>query len=77
MGKWNELTETTNLSRHGKSYDGKHWGEPKKFSENWTPICEMFDKKIYSHPWIKNSTNKNLSVKTLTPHHLISVSSLH
>ncbi len=66
MGKWNKLTKA-NLSRHG---------EYGKFGENWAPIYEMVGDKIHSHPWVKNSIDKKISVKHLTPHHLISISSL-
>ncbi len=76
MGKWNKLTNKANLSRHPKSFNAASWGETKYFSKSWTPLCEMFGKKIYSHPWIKNSIDKEISLEQLTPHHLISISSL-
>ncbi|EGQ7677650.1 AHH domain-containing protein [Vibrio parahaemolyticus] len=71
MGKWNKLT-ISNLSRHPKKAVGF-----RSFSENWAPICEMFGNSIHSHPWITNSTNKDLSVKVLAPHHIVSISSLN
>ncbi|EJG0990091.1 AHH domain-containing protein [Vibrio parahaemolyticus] len=71
MGKWNTLTKS-NLERHaGRSPKGF-----SEFSSNWAPICEMFGNKVQKHPWITNSTNKDLPVRILTPHHIISISSL-
>ncbi|WP_333003414.1 AHH domain-containing protein [Vibrio coralliilyticus] len=71
MGKWNKLT-IANLGRHPSKAAGF-----RSFSNNWAPICEMFGNAVNTHPWITNSTNKDLSVKVLVPHHIISVSSLN
>ncbi|TOR10042.1 hypothetical protein CGG82_21680, partial [Vibrio parahaemolyticus] len=71
MGNWKELKKKGNLSRNREVAEGFD-----KFSNNWAPICEMFGRKVYKHPWIINNTNKDLPVTALTPHHIVSVSSL-
>lgn len=72
MGKWNKLNEKSgNLSRHPNriTYKGT------TYTNNWTPIIEMFGAKFENHPWIVNTID-NKSIKMLIPHHLISISSL-